>query len=69
MAQPFKEYSMKFILFICSVLLSAQAFAHEDHALGESHVAYHIAFYTVLALVVFKGYSWYKEKKQSQKKD
>ncbi|MGJ8680070.1 hypothetical protein [Paraglaciecola sp.] len=60
---------MKFILLICSVLLSSQAFAHQDHALGESHIAYHIAFYALLALVVFKGVSWLKAKKINQKKD
>ncbi|MCF2947933.1 hypothetical protein L0668_07435 [Paraglaciecola aquimarina] len=66
-----KNLTTKITLFICSILLSFQALAHVDHALGdgEFHMAYHIAFYALLALVVFKGYGWLKVKKANKKKD
>jgi membrane protein DedA with SNARE-associated domain len=49
-------------------LFTAQAFAHTDHALGDGslHTFYHITFWVVFALVVYKGYTWFK-KKNAQK--
>lgn len=64
-----KSLTTKITLFICSVLLSSQALAHVDHAMGDNHIGYHIAFYALLALVVFKGYQWFKGKKSAKKKD
>ncbi|MFT6992383.1 MAG: hypothetical protein ACJASL_004383 [Paraglaciecola sp.] len=41
--------------------------AHEDHALGESvHFAYHIAFWSLCALLAYKGFVWFKAKKNSE---
>jgi hypothetical protein len=41
--------------------------AHEDHALGENvHLAYHIAFWSLCALVAYKGFVWFKAKKSKQ---
>jgi hypothetical protein len=58
-----------FTLFISFIsLFTAQAFAHTDHALGEgtAHMFYHVVFWTIFALVVYKAYKWFKHKK-SQK--
>ncbi|MDN4502705.1 hypothetical protein QX776_09835 [Alteromonadaceae bacterium BrNp21-10] len=60
---------MKIITLLVTLLVSASAFAHEDHHLGEDHLGYHIAFYALLALVVFKGYGWWKAKKAKRKED
>ncbi|WP_158971454.1 hypothetical protein [Paraglaciecola sp. L3A3] len=60
---------MKLITTIFALLLSAQAMAHEDHALGDSHLAYHMALYALLTLVIFKGYGWLKAKKRSKNKE
>lgn len=61
---------MKFLTIFISfiTLLSAQAFAHTDHALGEGsmHTIYHAVFWTLFAIVVYKAYVWFKNKK-SQK--
>ena len=57
---------MKRLTFITSLVLSSAAFAHEDHHLGEDHLAYHVALYGLLALVVYKGYGWLKAKKQQR---
>ncbi len=61
---------MKFISILLSLFLSTQAFAHTDHALGEGtlHTIYHIAFWTVLALVVVKGIKYYKTKNKKSDK-
>jgi hypothetical protein len=41
--------------------------AHEDHALGENiHFAYHIAFWSLCALVAYKGIVWFKTRKNSK---
>jgi hypothetical protein len=41
--------------------------AHEDHALGESvHFAYHIAFWSLCALLAYTGFVWFKAKKNSE---
>jgi hypothetical protein len=43
--------------------------AHEDHALGEStHIAYHIAFWSLCALVAYKGFVWLKSKQANKQK-
>lgn len=64
-----KTLSTKIMTLIFSVLLSSQALAHVDHAMGDDHLGYHIAFYALLALVVFKGYRWLKAKKVNRKED
>jgi hypothetical protein len=57
------------ILFSFLSLFVGQAFAHTDHALGEGslHTFYHITFWVVFALVVYKAYTWFK--KQKYRKD
>lgn len=61
---------MKFLTILITFfsLFSTQALAHTDHALGEGalHAFYHVTFWTVFAIVVYKAYSWFKAKK-SQK--
>lgn len=61
---------MKFLTLLISFfgLFTGQALAHTDHALGEGslHAFYHVTFWVVFALVVYKGYTWFKSKK-SQK--
>ena len=46
---------MKFFTLIFTLLLSSQAFAHNDHALGEGalHLVYHTVFWALFALVAF----------------
>ncbi len=62
---------MKFLTLLISLfgLFSGQALAHTDHALGEGslHTFYHVTFWVVFALVAYKGYTWFKNKK-SQKR-
>lgn len=61
---------MKLLTLLISIisLFSAQALAHTDHALGEGsiHALYHIVFWTIFALVVYKAGVYFKKKK-SQK--
>jgi hypothetical protein len=55
---------MKYIFALICLAMTNSAMAHEDHALGESvHVAYHIAFWSLCALVAYKGIIWFKTKK------
>ena len=58
-----------FTLPFCFIsLFSGQALAHTDHALGEGsiHAFYHATYWTIFAIVVYKAYTWFKNKK-SQK--
>ncbi len=61
---------MKFLTVLISFfgLLSGQALAHTDRALGEGsfHALYHVVFWTIFAVVIYKAYKWFKNKK-SQK--
>ncbi|MBU2872245.1 hypothetical protein [Colwellia sp. E2M01] len=63
---------MKFLTLFISFLslFTSQAFAHTDHALGEGslHTFYHITFWALFALVVYKGYTWFKSKKTNKTK-
>jgi hypothetical protein len=58
---------MKFLTLMISylILFTNQAFAHTDHALGEGsfHTLYHSVFWTIFAIVVYKAYTWFKNKK------
>ena len=58
---------MKFLTILISfiALFSGQTFAHTDHALGEGsiHAIYHAVFWTLFAIVVYKIYVWFKNKK------
>ena len=61
---------MKFFTFIFTLLLTSQAFAHTDHALGEGalHLIYHAIFWGILALVVVKaGFDFNHKRKQKSK--
>jgi hypothetical protein len=52
---------MKYLLTLICLMLTSSAMAHQDHALGESvHFAYHIAFWSLCALVAYKGFVWFK---------
>lgn len=52
---------MKYLLTLFCLIVTSSAMAHEDHALGESlHFAYHIAFWSLCALVAYKGFVWFK---------
>jgi len=55
---------MKFITLLFALVLSSQAFAHTDHALGNGalHMAYHVIFGIVFAAVVFKAVTYFKNK-------
>lgn len=55
---------MKYLLTMLCLLVTSSALAHQDHALGENlHFAYHIAFWSLCALVAYKGFVWFKAKK------
>lgn len=60
---------MKFFTLIFTLLLSTQAFAHEDHALGEGalHLFYHAVFWGLLAIVLVKAVSYFRNKKKTEK--
>jgi hypothetical protein len=53
-----------------SLLLSSQAFAHTDHALGDGalHMVYHAVFGALFAVVIFKAVTYFKNKNK-QKSD
>jgi len=57
---------MKFFTFIFSLLLTSQAFAHTDHALGEGslHLLYHAVFWALFAVVGYKAFTYFKNKKK-----
>lgn len=61
---------MKTLFLILITFLSSNVFAHEDHLLGEGslHAFYHVTFWTIFALVLYKGVTWYKKNKSSAKK-
>ena len=57
---------MKLLTLLISVisLFSVQALAHTDHALGDGsiHALYHVVFWTIFALVVYKAYVFFKNR-------
>jgi tellurite resistance protein TehA-like permease len=59
---------MKFLTFIFSLLLTSQAFAHADHALGDGalHMLYHAVFWILFAVVAVKLVSYFKNKKKQK---
>jgi hypothetical protein len=60
---------MKYIFALICLAKTSSAIAHEDHALGESvHFAYHIAFWSLCALVAYKGFVWFKARKSSKQR-
>jgi hypothetical protein len=60
---------MKYLFTLICLIVTSSAMAHEDHALGESvHFAYHIAFWSLCALVIYKSVEWFKAKKNSKQK-
>ena len=61
---------MKFITLLFALLLSSQAFAHTDHALGHGalHMVYHAVFWGLFAVVVFKAVTYLKNRNK-QKSD
>ena len=61
---------MKFFTLIFTLLLTSQAFAHSDHALGEGslHLIYHAVFLGLFAVVAVKALSYFKKNKK-QKSD
>jgi FtsH-binding integral membrane protein len=60
---------MKYLLTIISLVFTCSVMAHGDHSLvDDAHIAYHIAFWTLCALVAYKGLVWFKSKKASKPK-
>jgi hypothetical protein len=61
---------MKYIVALLCLVATSSVMAHEDHALGQGtfHFAYHVAFWSLCALVTYKGFVWYKAKINSKQK-
>ena len=58
---------MKTLLTLICLLVTSSAMAHQDHALGESvHFAYHITFWSLCAIVAYKGIVWFKARSNSK---
>ncbi len=58
---------MKYLFTLICLIVTSSAMAHEDHALGEGvHFAYHIAFWSLCALVTYKGFVWFKARQSKQ---
>lgn len=59
---------MKFFTLIFTLLLSSQAFAHTDHAMGEGslHMIYHTVFWTLFAAVIVKAIHYIVSKKKAK---
>ena len=52
---------MKYLFTLIYLVATSSAMAHEDHTLAESvHFAYHIAFWSLCALVAYKVVVWFK---------
>jgi membrane protein DedA with SNARE-associated domain len=62
-------YSLTAALVLFFSFLSAPAFAHEDHFLGDGllHSFYHIIFIGLCVLVVIKAYKWISVKRAAKK--
>ena len=60
---------MKYIFALICLAMTSSAMAHEDRALGESvHLAYHIVFWSLSALIAYKGVVWFKARKSSKQR-
>lgn len=61
---------MKYLVALLCLVATSNLMAHEDHALGEGtlHFSYHIAFWSLFALVVYKGIVYLKAKKNHKQK-
>jgi hypothetical protein len=60
---------MKYLFTLICLIVTSSAMAHEDQALGESvHFAYHIAFWSLCALVAYIGFVWFKARNSSKKR-
>jgi hypothetical protein len=60
---------MKYLLTLICLVVTSSAMAHQDHALGESiHFAYHIAFWSLCALLTYKSVVWFKMRKSSKQR-
>ena len=58
---------MKYLFTLIYLVATSSAMAHEDYALGENvHFAYHIAFWSLCALVTYKGIVWFKARSNSK---
>jgi hypothetical protein len=58
---------MKYLFTLICLIVTSSAMAHEDHALGEGvHFAYHIAFWSLCALVAYKGFAWFRARNSSK---
>ncbi|MEI6893983.1 MAG: hypothetical protein V5789_04985 [Colwellia sp.] len=62
---------MKFVTLIFTLLLSSQAFAHSDHALGDGslHLIYHAVFWGLLAAVAVKSVTYFRAKRKQKTLD
>lgn len=55
---------MKYLFTLICLFVTSSAMAHEDHALGQNvHFAYHIVFWSLCAVVAYKGVVWLKARK------
>ncbi len=61
-----KGNTMKYFTLMFALLLSSQAFAHDDHALGDGtlHLIYHAIFWGLFALIIVKAVTYFKAKKK-----
>lgn len=60
---------MKTLFTLICLFVTSSAMAHEDHLLNDNfHIAYHIAFWSLCALVAYKGVVWFKARKGSKQK-
>ena len=64
------KYISLALTFFGSLLFTSSALAHEDHALGNGvlHFSYHVVFWSLCALVVYKGYKLLAAKRFERKK-
>jgi hypothetical protein len=58
---------MKTIFALLCLVTTSSVKAHDDHLLGEGllHVSYHLVFWSLCALVAYKGVVWFKNKKST----
>lgn len=56
---------MKTLFTLLCLVTTSNVMAHTDHVMGEGllHFSYHLVFWSLFALVVYKGVVWFKNKK------
>lgn len=58
---------MKNLFALLCLASTSSVMAHDDHLLGDGifHTSYHIIFWSLCALIAYKGIVWFKNKQST----